>query len=330
MSVEIARAGHSSRHISGNSTAQAEIGRCERYPKMDFSKFHRVLPAALRRMALSEAVNYTHSLSISNKTYKIPIVGGIGEGLLKVIPDFKADLLRIFSTTLPSCFIDVGANIGQTIIECFSQRDWDKYYAFEPDVLACAYLHALVKVNRIPVTILPWAVGSNASPHNLYAKGPLDASATMFPEGRPGLYKPEMSTWIASYPFDMFLDMAQIPYGVMIKIDVEGFEAEVLSGANKILSTLRPILLCEVLRAYRESEVCVTHARMLKLEAILKMHRFKIFTIDMENEIGGRIRAIREISNFPRGLWRDNPSGIDYIFIPDETILSNEHFIYLN
>jgi FkbM family methyltransferase len=295
---------------------------------MIFSKVHRAGPAALRRFSLSKFFNYIHPFSISNKTFKIPILGGLGEDLLKLTPDFKAELIRMFGNDLPNCFVDVGANIGQTIIECFSQKNWDSYYALEPNPLACSYLQNLVDVNRLPVTILPWAAGPNSLPKNFYATGPVDGAATMAPEGRPGIYTPHMRTSVASYPLDLLLDLdlARISAGVMIKIDVEGFEAEVLEGAHQILSEIRPILLCEVLRAYRECEITFTNQRMLKLEEILNRHRFRIFAIEMDGEISGQIQALKELPAFPRGLYRDNPSGMDYVFVPAEKPLPDGCF----
>jgi FkbM family methyltransferase len=294
--------------------------------QMIASELHRAGPALLRRVGLSKFLNYNHPFVISKRKFSIPILGGLGEGLLKLKPDFKSEIIRMFAD-LPACFVDVGANIGQTIIESFSAKNWGAYYAFEPDTLCSAYLRALIEANRLPVTVLPFAAGSNASPHSYYANGPADAAATMSPESRPDKYTSEMATWIATYPLDLLLDIAKIPFGTMIKIDVEGFEGEVLTGSNRILNEVRPILLCEVLRAYNEREVSFVNERMVKLEAILALHGFRVFYIEMENDGSGQIRALKEISAFPRGLWRDNPSGADYVFIPAEKPLPKGCFI---
>lgn len=285
---------------------------------MTDGRLSRIGPAIVRRLGLARMFNYTHPLIMGKRRFTIPILGGTGEGLLKLQPDFKSEIFQIFANDLPDVFIDIGANLGQTILEAFSQRDWQSFYAFEPSPHVCGYLEVLVKANRLPVKILPWAAGRTASPHNFCAKGPADASATLAPEARPGVYQPDMSSWVAVYPLDSLAEAVALPSGLMIKIDVEGFEPDVLEGANKVLADLRPLILCEVLRAYRVSEVEPADARMSRIEATLARHRYRIIRLEMENETDGPIKALREVPAFPRGLYHDNPSGMDYLFVPVE------------
>ena len=222
---------------------------------MSRSRFHRIVPALLRRSGLSRWLSYSHPLLLSGQRFSIPIKEGLGEELLKLEPDFKSQLIEFFGPSLPDTFVDIGANLGQTIVEAFSIRRWNSYLALEPSPEVCAYLQALVTLNHLPVQILPWAAGAEAAMHRLCAQGRADASATMAPEGRPGVYSPEMSQWVAAYPLDRLLEFVSLPRGLMIKIDVEGFEASVLDGASRVLDEVRPVIMCEVLRAYVESAV---------------------------------------------------------------------------
>jgi FkbM family methyltransferase len=284
-------------------------------------RLHRVWPAALRRAGLARRFNYVHPLSMSERRFNIPIEGGLGEALLKLKPDFKSDIVALFADSVPAWFIDVGANVGQTIVETFAARSWDRYFALEPDAVAAAYLRRLVDLNNLPVDVLPWAAGKQAGACAFYSKGVVDASATMAPDGRPGAYQPEMMRWVSTYPLDRLLEMATLPKGLMIKIDVEGFEPDVLEGAGRILTSLRPLVICEVLRAYSAAEVEFTHVKMGRLERILSAHHYRVFYIEMEGEESGRLRSLREMTCFPRGEWRDNPSGADYLFAPAELAL---------
>ncbi|HEY0282816.1 MAG TPA: FkbM family methyltransferase [Rhizomicrobium sp.] len=285
------------------------------------SRLHRFWPAVFRRLGLARRLNYDHPLTISGRAFSIPIAGGIGEDLLKLTPDFKSEIIRLFGDRIPNCFVDVGANLGQTVIEAFATRRWDRYFAVEPNPTACAYLESLVKANHLPVDVLPWGAGADASPHSFCFQGTTDASATMAPEERPGAYSPEMSRSVATYPLDVLLDIFPLPPGLMIKIDVEGFEAEVLAGARNILSDVRPVILCEVLRAYEPASLTFTEKRMSKLEAILAAVDYRIFYLELENEVSGRILSMKEIASFPRALWRESPSGMDYLFVPAEMTL---------
>jgi FkbM family methyltransferase len=288
---------------------------------MSISKLRRFWPAVLRRLGMASVFSYRHPLSISGRKFSVPVTAGLGETLLKLEPDFKSEVIRLFGNALPGVFVDIGANLGQTILEAFACRQWDRYVALEPSPLVCAYLESLVKANRLPVEILPWAAGQNAQPHNFCSQDDADASATMAPQGRPGIYSAEMSRWVATYPLDMLQEVSPLPHGVLIKIDVEGFEADVLAGAARILSDVRPVILCEVLRAYVEPSLAFADERMTRLETILARHNYRIFYIEMENEISGPIRGFKEISSFPRQLWSENPTGMDYVFAPAEMAL---------
>lgn len=288
---------------------------------MNESRLHRFWPAVSRRLGLARRLNYHHPLTISGRRFSIPVVAGMGEDLLKLSPDFKAEIIGLFGDRIPDWFIDVGANLGQTILEAFAIRPWRRYFAFEPSPAVCAYLELLVKANRLPVEILPWAAGPDARPHGFCAQSTADPSATMAPQGRPGIYSEEMSHWVATYPLDLLLDIAPLPAGMILKIDVEGFEADVLAGATRILTDVRPIIFCEILRAYVDVSLAFAAERMGKVEAILARHNYRIFAIEMEKEISGPVRALREITAFPRGLWKDNPTGIDYLFLPAEMSL---------
>ena len=285
---------------------------------MGRSRLHRIGPALIRRAGLAKWFSYSHSLTLADQKFVIPIREGVGEELLKLEPDFKSQMIDYFGDGLPPVFIDIGANLGQTIVEVFSVRRWGTYFALEPNPDVCAYLEALVNLNELPVQILPWASGLMATPHRFSLKGRGDASATLAPEGRPGVYASEMSRWVATYPLDMLLDMTELPRGLMIKIDVEGFEASVLKGASRVLEEVRPIILCEVLRAYTQTSLEHTHDRMDQLEEILARHRYRIFYIEMQEADPRKIRALREMKSFPRGLWEDNPTGFDYCFVPME------------
>ena len=288
---------------------------------MDNPKLHRFWPAVFRRLGLAGRLNYRHRFVLAGRVFSIPIDGGLGELLLKLRPDFKSDVIRLFGDRLPGVFVDVGPNLGQTVLEAFSCRAWDRYLALEPDPAVCAYLERLVLANRLPVEILPWGAGPDASPHILCSQETADASATMASGGRPGVYTPEMSRWVATYSLDRLLDFAPLPHGLMIKIDVEEFEADVLAGADKILSGIRPVILCEVLRSYQENTLA--HDRMSRLEAILTRQQYRIFYLQLANQVDGAIQAVKEIASFPRGPWQENPTGMDYLFLPAEMALPN-------
>src|SRR5262249_35314950 len=85
-------------------------------------RVHRALPALLRRTGLAPYLHYSHGLRIGDARFRIPIHGGLGEDLLRLTPDFKSVVVSVFTHILSDCVIDVGANIGQSVLEFFSVR----------------------------------------------------------------------------------------------------------------------------------------------------------------------------------------------------------------
>ena len=123
---------------------------------------------------------------------------------------------------------------------------------------------------------------------------------------------------IAAYPLDQIL-VDRLEDRFIMKIDVEGGENEVLKGSLKLLMQKRPLILCEVLNAHRESEIALNNHRKLELEQILNDMRYKIYRIELSAQDREEFRGLRRITSFQRNLlWSQSPHQCDYIFIPRE------------
>jgi FkbM family methyltransferase len=115
-------------------------------------------------------------------------------------------------------FLDVGANVGAyTVLASAATRA--RTYAFEPSPAAIHSLRGNVELNRIAdrVNIEPYAIGRAPGSVSLSTGGP-SAMHRVGVEGSSSQI--EMRT-IDSYPLRPSI----------MKIDVEGYEAEVLAGA---------------------------------------------------------------------------------------------------
>jgi FkbM family methyltransferase len=133
-------------------------------------------------------------------------------------------------TDLDVCF-DVGANVGM-YTALFARRA-RTVFAFEPSPRNLAYLHRLVALNGLQrVTIVPLAVAASTG-LDAFGCGRNHAEGHLARDGTQPVATVSLDEFVSHY--------AVVP--TLVKIDVEGAEADVLRGARRVLSSHRPRLL---------------------------------------------------------------------------------------
>jgi FkbM family methyltransferase len=144
------------------------------------------------------------------------------------------------------CFFDVGAHIGFfSVIAARLVGPTGSAWAFEPDDVNLGVLRANSARNKLSnLTIIAAAVW-DCSGQLAFAHG-AKASARM--EGRVVDKQQDTSdvVTVTAVSLDDFVfeDPQRAPR--FLKIDVEGGEFRVLSGATRVLRQFHPLLLCEV------------------------------------------------------------------------------------
>ncbi|MDC1366187.1 FkbM family methyltransferase [Pelagibacterales bacterium] len=132
--------------------------------------------------------------------------------------------------------IDIGANLG--LFTYFMSRASKHVFAFEPNPYPLANLKSLVDKN---VTILPIALGNSDGPIKIkiphHENGWSSNGASLSPRSEvPGeLIEIQCRK----------LDSLNINNIGLIKIDVEGFEIEVLKGAKETILRNKPTMIIE-------------------------------------------------------------------------------------
>ena len=164
------------------------------------------------------------------------------------------EVLRRLLAVTAGTFIDVGVNLGQTLLKVAAIDPDRVYLGFEPNPMCVAYVQKLIEINGLDHhTVIP--AGLAPSPGlavlELY-EGETDSSASIVPGFRP-----------ARTPYGRkvvaVLSMKEIPSDFIpatvgvVKIDVEGAEADVVESLLPLLREKRPILLLEVLPCYDEA-----------------------------------------------------------------------------
>lgn len=233
---------------------------------------------------LTRHVNFAAPLTRNNRRFKIPVINNVG--LSNFVSEKDGWFLRLVkSMNLPqgSSFIDVGVNVGQSLIAFRSCRD-NPYYGFEPSPHCAFYVSKLVKLNKLRNThLLPVGLSSTSSILKFYCKAGADSSATMVAELRPGLYTEEDVSYVPVFAFDE-LELTDITDIAFIKIDVEGAELEVLTGFKQTLQKYNPVITCEVLDCHSaETNLPVLQERATKLVELVKSLNYTIYRIRPEN-----------------------------------------------
>jgi FkbM family methyltransferase len=164
-------------------------------------------------------------------------------------------------------FFDVGANVGSYTVLASGVRG-ARTWAFEPDPGTVAALARNVEINQLGlrVAIYELAVGSSTG-----------AAAFTVGQDTVNHVASAGETDVRTVRMDTLDNLAQGAEPLMMKVDVEGFETEVLAGAKSLLAqpslralcleTLEPSVEAELARLGFERRFYDPHRRMLTMTA---------------------------------------------------------------
>lgn len=256
-------------------------------------------------------------------TFRVPIVQGTGFGVLDQLrrreEAWKEVIYRDLPETPDGLFIDIGANLGQTLIE-LRMVDRDRpYLGFEPNPDCLHYIYTLIDRNDFRcVELVAVGIGATAEILSLYLpKGrSTDSTATLIGDLRPG-----RDYQVRQVPI---IDGAQLNTVIggraigLVKIDVEGAELEVVTGLRDLLEQQRPPVLCEVL--FTDPEASIEHSRVRNqaLESVLLEIDYRILQIRKSPDLR-QVASLSPIEIFPTDHYRpDNAALCDYLLLPRE------------
>ncbi len=149
-----------------------------------------------------------------------------------------------FVPSADTTVLDVGAQHGEYAVLC-AVKYGAQVMAFEPIASNCEVIRENLRRNGSPaVTVYPFALGDFDGPLAAYRYD------TMLVR-EPGRF-PTRGLRVGQRRLDsLFLEKVVSTRRVIIKVDVEGFEREVLEGAARFIDRFRPLLIVETDRARR-------------------------------------------------------------------------------
>ena len=160
-------------------------------------------------------------------------------------------------TIRPGAFVDVGVNLGQTLLKA-KALDWERpYYGFEVNPRCCWYVDELIRVNRIPqCTLIPAGLSDSGGLRVLTRRTQvdLDPTATIVAENLAGKSRGRefVHTPIRCRGARRRSDpdaRARVDFRDQNRRRRRG--ARVLRGLQATVARFRPFVICEMLPTER-------------------------------------------------------------------------------
>jgi FkbM family methyltransferase len=232
---------------------------------------------------------------------------------------WKTEVLRQHINARPGVFIDVGTNIGMTLLDFIAVADDERQYiGFEPNPASARMISALIETNKLTNASLVAAGLSNRSglfELSTRAGHPSDSAATLLEGVRPGWSYERQ--WVSCFRFSDIADDMKLDAISFIKIDVEGAELLVLQGMKERLMRDRPAILCEVLHRDKDADPHAYSMHLSEIEALLAEISYSIFRIDGKNNLSAI--SYSTCSAFPDVIYtKDSDYLCDYLLMPSE------------
>jgi len=193
---------------------------------------------------------FIRTSTLYGRPWRIPLIDAMGYDLaVGEQPEIwlSKEFQKLYAQFPFSVFIDIGVNIGQTLLKVKSLDPRIRYIGFEPNPVCVYYTEYLIRLNAIKnASINSFGLGASPSLAKLHFYGAEDTRATINrTEASPPdlIYHRQVAVWSLD---QMDLGISE-EERVVLKIDVEGYELEVLTGARNFIQKYRPILFFESL-----------------------------------------------------------------------------------
>jgi FkbM family methyltransferase len=215
-----------------------------------------------------------------------------GENIrFKLFPNFREfDLQSLFFREIPyekevfdflgeniskyDAIIEIGANVGIYTLFFYKSMLFlgkeSRIYAFEPSKTAYYRLTKNLELNCAnPVTTYNCAIGNETGFFSFFEPEGHLTNGSLSSEFASDFSPTVLSTQALVVTGDMLSDLVKMDEEILVKIDVEGFEFEVLSGMEEFICYYNPTIIVEVLNNYEN--------RLNTLEFLLE--RYNLYNI---------------------------------------------------
>jgi FkbM family methyltransferase len=272
---------------------------------------HRV-----KRSNLLRFVNFNWATNSFGQAFRVPILGGLGIDNLSVADRWMIEVIGHLFKIKQGAFIDVGSNIGQTLMKVKFVSPSVEYIGFDPNPLCVEYCRELIRINGLENSTVVAAGLYNRNDLlvlSFYNPDEADDTATVVSDFRPDrkIYRQE---YVPVVCFDEIAPGFNLKDISIIKIDVEGSELEVLQGLRNTIEAYRPLIMLEILPVYSDQNL-QRRDRQQNVEQILMDLDYKILRVlKKEHNVFSRFQQLETI-----GVHSDLRQ-CDYVLSPRELL----------
>lgn len=270
-----------------------------------------LIPRLIRRLGLASYLHQTATIVENGRRFRIPLIGEHGYSHLHLSEPWMTELLNRTRSLFDSeqgLFMDVGTNIGQTLIKVRSVLPNMPYVGFEPNPTCVFYMNALIRANHFrDVEIYPFGLSDQPAvlSLHLYSDRDTDSAASLIDDFRAN-QKVYRSIHVPVFPASAISLSHRVGF---LKIDVEGSEWEVLQSVAALVERDRPLILTEILPCYRPDN----HPRLdrqRKIESLLGGLHYECYRILRHQDHLESLWKLDEIEIHSSVPWSD------YLWVP--------------
>lgn len=268
----------------------------------------RVSKVARRLHSIAKSVT---GLKLGHRRFSLPFAP-----VPSLQEPWMADVISLLIPEFPGAFLDVGANLGQTLLYLRSVDRERPYLGFEPNVNCVAYIHKLIELNGFKNThVIPAACALDYGLDKLYfyLDSPFDTSASLIENFRPS-QQIQRKVFVVSVPAVPSLSAAGVGTLGIVKIDVEGYEANVLEALEERIVSDRPCFIIEILPAYDERNKDRIGAN-LRIQDVAFRNAYVI--LRLKKNARGNLENLVRIEDI--GIHSDMDK-VDYLLCPEERV----------
>jgi len=267
---------------------------------------------ALNKLKVLKYLSVNGSILLNNKKFKIPILQKTGFDNMFMSEPWMIDLLKIVLKIENDGFIDIGVNVGQTLLKLRSVSENIDYIGFEPNPLCVYYTQNLINENNLTnCKLIPVGVSDTTALGvlNFFSDSITDSSASIIANFRPS-QNIVRSEYVPLFELDQIRSKINLNKFSILKIDVEGAELEVIKSFYSAIEEYKPIILIEILPAYNAENLSRIE-RQKEILQIVNNLDYSVFRVIKQKDIFVDLLEVIDIE------IHSDLNSCEYVMVPN-------------